>query len=350
MTNIIVFHTAWMAEYDGDRKSFGAGGFKYAKEHGYGHEMFNFREINGACYGYVPPTGNLHLEKHFNVKRYAEKLDGVTIVWTAPHPEQGGRAVVGVWIDATVYREVQQPTGQIARRRLVGPTEVAEYRCRAKAKDCVLLSPDARPIFVRPRQPRSGGSWPGQHSVFYPKKGTSAMKRLQAILADIALDDASAGKASGRKAKPARSTWQADVERRKQIEVAAIMAVGSKLQGRGYTIKSVEKDNLGYDLVATREEEVLHYEVKGRLGKEICADLSANEFDCLRLYQRERKPRVHYRIAIVTDALVNPVINEFALVSRQKSQWCTLDGHWHLKFEDRTAAKLTAVSTLKERK
>lgn len=344
MTDIIVFHTAWMAKYDGDRASFSAGGFKYAVEHGYGHEMFNFREIDGVCYGYVPPTGNLHLEKHFNVDRRAEKLDGATIVWTAPHPEQGGRAVVGVWKNATVYREVQQPTGKIARRRMVGSNETAEYRCTAKAKDCVLLSLDARPIFVRPSQPRTGGSWPGQQKVFYPKAGTSAMKRLQAILADIALDDASAGKASGRKAKTARSTWQADVERRKQIEVAAIMAVGSKLEGMGYTIKSVEKENLGYDLVATRKEEVLHYEVKGRSGKEVCADLSANEFDCLKLYERERKPRAHYRVAIVTDALTNPVINEFALVNGRQSQWCTLDGRLLLEFKDRTAARLAAVS------
>lgn len=95
MTDIIVFHTAWMDQYDGDRASFSAGGFKYAKEHGYGHEMFNFRDIDGACYGYVPPTGNLHLEKHFNVARDAEKLNGVTVVWTAPHPEQGGRACAG---------------------------------------------------------------------------------------------------------------------------------------------------------------------------------------------------------------------------------------------------------------
>jgi hypothetical protein len=342
MTDIIVFHTAWMAKYDGDRASFSAGGFKYALEHGYGHEMFNYRDIDGTCYGYVPPTGNLHLEKHFNVARDAETLNGATVVWTAPHPEQGGRAVVGVWKNATVYREVQQPTAQIARRRMVGPNDIAEYRCTAKAKDCVLLSPDARPIFVRPSQPRTGGSWPGQQKVFYPKAGTSALKRLEAILADIASDDEPAGKASKRKAK---SNWQADVERRKQIEVAAILAVGSKLEGMGFAIESVEKDNLGYDLVATREDEELHFEVKGRSGKDVCAELSANEFDCLKQYARERKPLAHYRIAIVTDALVNPVIHEFALVHGQKSQWCTLDGRWHLEFKDRTAARLTAVAT-----
>jgi hypothetical protein len=265
-------------------------------------------------------------------------------VWTAPHPEQGGRAVVGVWKNATVYRADQKPKGEIARRREVGLKDFAGYRCTAKAQDCVLLNPDARPIFMRPGQPRKGGTWPGQQKVFYPKVGSSALRRLETILADIASANASPGKASGRKTKPNRSSWQADVEQRKKIEVAAIMAVGSKLEGMGYTVRSVEKNNVGYDLIAKREEEVLHFEVKGRSGGDVCADLSANEFDCLKQYERERTPGAHYRIAIVTGALVNPVINEFALMNGQKSQWCTLDGGWRLKFEDRTAARLTAVS------
>jgi len=344
MTDIIVFHTAWMAKYDGDRASFSAGGFKYALEHGYGHEMFNFREIDGAYYGYVPPTGNLHLEKHFNVARDAEKLGGVTVVWTAPHPEQGGRAVVGVWRDATVYRAEQKPIGKIARRREVDANDIAGYRCTAKAKNCVLLNPDSRPIFMRPGQARKGGTWPGQQKVFYPKVGSSALRRLEAILTDIAPTDPSPANASGQKTKPNRSNWQADVERRKKIEVAAILAVGSKLDSMGYTVRSVEKDNVGYDLVATRDEEILHIEVKGRSGSDICADLTANEFDCLKLYERDRTPDAHYRIAIVTDALADPVINEFALMNGQKTQWCTLDGGLRLKFENRTAARLTAIS------
>lgn len=268
----------------------------------------------------------------------------MTVVWTAPHPEQGGRAVVGVWKNATVYRADQEPTGQIARHRKVGPKDIAGFRCTAKRRDCILMTPAARPIFVRQSQPRTGGSWPGQKNVFYPKAGTAALKRLEAILGDIAMTDVSTKQVPKRKAKPNRSNWQFNVEQRKQIEMAAILAVGSKLEDMGYTIKSVEKDNVGYDLVATRGDEVLHFEVKGRSGADICADLSANEFDCLKRYGRERKPDRHYRIAIVTDALVKPVINEFALVKGPKSEWCTLDGSRRLEFKDRTAAKLTAVS------
>ena len=197
MSKIIVFHTAWMDEYDGDIASFWAGGFTYVEKHGSGHEMFNFREIDGSYYGYVPPIGKLHLEKYFDVSRQADKLEGVTIVWTAPHPEQGGRAVVGVWKNATVYRADQKATGEIARRREVGTGDFAGYRCTAKARDCVLLNPNARPIFMRPNQSRTGGSWPGQQKVFYPKPESDALKRLEAILADLDLSTTSHGMTLG---------------------------------------------------------------------------------------------------------------------------------------------------------
>lgn len=332
-----------MAEYDGDRASFSAGGFKYALEHGYGHEMFNFRAIDDVCYGYVPPTGNLRLEKHFDVDRNAATLDGATIVWTAPHPEQGGRAVVGVWRNATVFRSDQEATGKTAKHRRVGPKDIAGYRCKAKARDCLLLEPSDRPIFVRPSQPRTGGSWPGQQKVFYPKSGSTAMKRLKSILADIEFSNPSSNKSRLKKAKKNHSNWMVDVERRKQIEVAAIMAVGSRLEGMGYHVKSVERDNVGFDLLATRKEEVLHIEVKGRSGRDVSAELTVNERSCLKQYVGQKRPRAHYRIVIVTEALANPVITEFALVDRVEEKWCTLDGKWMLKFEDRTAAKVTAT-------
>ncbi len=133
------------------------------------------------------------------------------------------------------------------------------------------------------------------------------------------------------------------MERRRQIEVAAIEAVVSKLEKMGYAITSVEKDNVGYDLEASRGDEILHVEVKGRSGPDVCADLSANEFDCLKQHERKPKEHEHYRVAIVTTALDSPVINEFVLVRGRKLEWCTLDGRWRLEFEDRTAARLTAV-------
>jgi hypothetical protein len=180
VANIIVFHTAWMAKYDGDHASMSAGGFKFDAEHDRGHEMYNFSKIGVHCYGYVPPTGNLHFEDHFDVAKNTQELQGVTVVWTAPHPEKGGRAVVGVWRDATVYREAQDPSPEVARHRKIDG-EIAGYRAKAAFKNCVLLPPEVRPMFVFARQSRDGGSWPGRQKVFYPKPGSQALKRLTEI-------------------------------------------------------------------------------------------------------------------------------------------------------------------------
>lgn len=122
------------------------------------------------------------------------------------------------------------------------------------------------------------------------------------------------------------------------------MAVGTSLEGRGFRIKSVEKDNMGFDLVAIRNGEVLNIEVKGRSGSDLSAELTVNEFDCLKNYQSNRNSKAHYRIAIVTTALTKPTIHEFVLVRGKRRQWCTLDGRWRLNFEERVAAKLTGVS------
>ena len=344
MPDIIVFHTAWMDKYDGDRASLSAASSSQPSM-ATAMRCTTFATSTVICYGYVPPTGTLHFENHFSVPKNTEVLEGVTVVWTVPHPEQGGRAVIGVWRDAKVYRHDQEPTGALAGRRKID-REIAGYRCTAEAKNCVWLPPEARPIFVPGRQRRGGESWPGQQKVFYPKPKSQALRRLTEIRRDIDLRSSSGAKASsGKSRKPGHSGWQADVEKRPQIEVAAVKAVGLHLEGSGFTVQLVEKDNLGNDLVATRGDETLHVEVKGRSGRDVVAELSVNEFDCLNRYLRRRKPNEHYRIAIVTDALAKPVIHEFVMVRGRTSSetaWWTLDGQWRLQFEERKAARLTA--------
>lgn len=345
---IIVFHTAWMDKYDGDRESLNAGGFTFALEHGYGHEMYNFRAVDGRCYGYVPPTGELHFERHFAVDRKSDRLEGATVVWTAPHPEKGGRAVVGIWLNATVFREDQTPSGRLARQRNIDG-DVAGYRCVAESKNCILIptEPDARPIFVRARQPRGEESWPGQQKVFYPKSNSTALRRLNEIIGNFAFPNSSDAnhERKATKSRRRRTRWQVDIEKRHKIEIAAIKAVWDRLEEAKYVVKSVEKENRGYDLLAVRDGEILHVEVKGRSGSDIAADLSVNEFGALGQYQRQRSPSAHYRIAIVTNALHAPCVNEFVLVkSGAAAHWTTLDGRCHLTFVPRTAAQVKGNS------
>jgi Holliday junction resolvase len=334
MPRIIVFHVAWMEKYNGDVASLNPGGFQFDEEF---DEVYNFRNIVGRYYGYVPPTGDLHFENHYDVEGKPLSLDHMTVIWTAPHPEQGGRAVVGIWRDATVYRQAQESSASVGRRRRNG-THIAGFRSTAEAKNCTLLLPfDKRPIFVAPGQDRGGESWPGQQKVFYPKPGSPALARLLEIIDGGGPSPAGAAKRTG----GGRSGWQADVERRKKIETAAILAVGRHLEEAGFEVTSKEKESLGYDLLAMRGKEVLQVEVKGRSGKEICAELTVNEFDCMTRYQRNKKARECYRVAIVVDALAKPLLHQFVFL-REAKEWRTLDGTFRLLVEKRHAARLTA--------
>src|SRR5205814_4159033 len=121
--------------------------------------------------------------------------------------------------------QAQEPSASAGRRRRNG-SHIAGFRCTAEAGKCTLLPFAKRPIFVAPGQDRGGQSWPGQQKVFYPKTGSAALARLLEIIGGGGPSPAGTAKRTG----GGRSGWQADVERRKQIETAAILAVGRHLE------------------------------------------------------------------------------------------------------------------------
>jgi hypothetical protein len=53
MEIMVFLNITWMESYDGYGKSHAGG--SYVEKHGYGGEMYNFKEVNGKVYGYVQP-------------------------------------------------------------------------------------------------------------------------------------------------------------------------------------------------------------------------------------------------------------------------------------------------------
>jgi cytochrome oxidase Cu insertion factor (SCO1/SenC/PrrC family) len=49
-----------MAFYDGPEENISGGG-RFVDANGFGHELFNFRNDNGHCYGYATPWGKVKL-------------------------------------------------------------------------------------------------------------------------------------------------------------------------------------------------------------------------------------------------------------------------------------------------
>ena len=62
MTKIVFNNLTEMKEYRGLEENQSGGG-EFVEKHGWGHELFNFKEDNGHCYGYATPWGKLKLHR-----------------------------------------------------------------------------------------------------------------------------------------------------------------------------------------------------------------------------------------------------------------------------------------------
>ena len=93
-------------------------------------ELFNFASKNGRFYGYVPNPPTWHINPSSLGGNGDDKfVEGVTVIWTAPHPKQNGRVIVGWYQNATVYKEYDKRPGDLP----------LDYICEAKTDNCVLL-------------------------------------------------------------------------------------------------------------------------------------------------------------------------------------------------------------------
>lgn len=139
-------------------------GGKY-NQHSIGHEVCNFTNNNGNVYGYVQPVGETIKIEKIGASKKDEKIDGVTVVWTAG-PESGGTVVVGWYKDATVYRSLQS----IERpNSLQTKNGVKSYRIKGSWDKAVLLPVEKRELII----PRAVKGGIGQSNVWFADKEES---------------------------------------------------------------------------------------------------------------------------------------------------------------------------------
>lgn len=154
-------------------------GGQYVKEHGYGHEEFNFwpRLIEGepdeVCLGFVEPKSNrgrrntFHLENIEGCAAIKDEpfVEDVLVIWCATR-QQKDTTVVGWYKHATVWRELQGWTLVFED----GEEEERGFNVMAKASDCTLLPEGERNrakwSIPSARYTRSYGF--GQSMVWYP--------------------------------------------------------------------------------------------------------------------------------------------------------------------------------------
>ena len=301
---LLFFNIGWMEWYQGLQTGDAiVGGGSYVKTEGRGNEVCNFAAVNGALYGYVQPPGwQINIDR-MGAQPDDETISGITVVWTATRPT-GGTAVIGWYKNATVFRSYQK----FARpSELHHKNDVDGYWVRAAVGDGKLLSVDERTCEI-PRQVKGGM---GQSNVWYADSPQSAaiVARVQALVEGKRVKSPTT--------KAARS--KQDQERKAEIERTAIRICCEHFENLGYLVKSVEKDNLGWDLEASSGKTVLRIEVKGLSGSAFYIELTPNEY---RAFSEQSEA---YRLAVVTSALGNPVLSVCRYSTEQKN-W-VVDGH-----------------------
>jgi hypothetical protein len=355
--SLVVLHGIHLNDYDGSLEGFYAGGFKWAAENGWGGEVLNFRLTSGRCYGHVEVLENsIHIEK-LGTTATSDSIDNVLVVWTAPDPSpRRGRIVVGWYDNAKVYRNRQQPKGALKRARTYRDPysrkpHTLSFQVEADEKDCRLLAPEERVLWIPPRKKGDKGI-PGQSPVYFPELqkevGPEIARRIRHFIETgkaLPLSEAVSPK-SGRKG----NRVQPDPERRKEIEDTAMRIVTDHFEAFGYDVDDVSATNLGYDLVAVQGDATLCIEVKGRSSSAVVADFTFNEFDKICLEERGRFVDGSYRICIVADALgerASPKLHHFRCVelsdeakiaSRQRA-WQNIDSDATLELTPREAAQ-----------
>ena len=329
---MIFLRIGWMNRYQGQTASDQiTGGGAFVEEHGYGHEIFNFQPFNERVFGYVQPPGTAYNGESgpgINISRLGASsqdgsLSGVIAVWVATSP-QGRSFIVGWYNNATIFRRWQTPPPEANRRY---KENEFGYYVTAASSDAILLPPDER-LFQVPR----GEGGMGQANVWYadsPEVHRTFRSDVLSYLTTRRLPQPLPGPNGG-------SPRQPDPLLRQKIEQAAIVETTAYYTALGYTVDSVEADNIGWDLNAVHaaRQLSLKLEVKGLSASDCKIELTPNEYSKLKQHNDS------YRICVVTQALSKPDLAIFAY-SQESHRWEDQQGRV-LHFEDIIAARCRA--------
>lgn len=320
--SILFCSIGWMDNYAGISGDEIKNGGSFIEQNKVGGEIINFFPCNDKFYGYVRNKGNFNLNKLTSDKKIIKQgyVDGVDIIWVAKGNK--GRVIVGWYRNARVYSKRQMITKDLGlplvsdilkKQNMLSESDEKDeegyYRFIANQEDCILLPVENRTLGVP-----SGKGFMGQTPFWYGQSNESKdfVNKVKKYI------NSSWQSIDNKKeiAKNNNSFLNSNIEQRLKTEKAAVQYVWGYYTNLGYELKSVEKDNLGWDLEARKNNNILKIEVKGLsgLGKQI--QLSPNEYK----YFLKNEP--DYRLCIVNDALSDIKPNLFiCFYDKERKSW-----------------------------
>lgn len=283
MQRVLFVRTGWMTYYtgshEGDERP--AGGGKSTKTN-IGHEVFNFRNVNGRLYGYFENNGSFAA----NPARIdpsvpgAESLDGVTVVFVARRKDYG-QVIVGWYRNATVFRNLQQATEDMLRGD-------CRYSLTTKSRDAVLL-----PSINRVHKMPSGKETMERAHVFYAHDSNGSPVALPWMEESLRyIRDYDGGNLleapdedfcqeveelmEDHRAAQSGQGYKITPELRMAIEDYSVNKAIKYFESRDYSVENVGKTR-SYDLHCKKNGEELRVEVKGTQSGGQSVILTPNE-------------------------------------------------------------------------
>lgn len=324
--SLVIVNIGWSTSYTGLPGDAPVGGHAYLQTHEDGHESWNFLPTDGKYYGYVPGHSTINIRK-LGAGANDLAIEDATVVWVARSPRTQRTYVVGWYSGATIHGKDHMVA---VERAGVGPVQ---YQIEVPIDGGTLLEPEQRMLRV-PTAKVPGNM--GQRPIWYGNADFNA-----SLAAYIAADGVLAPTG------PRGTPKQPDSDLRRRVEEAAIEHAKAHFRskaGGSRDVKTVEDDNVGWDLEASAGDEVLKIEVKGLSGGSVCVELTPNEYKKM-LSPANRKDYVVY---VVTNAL-EPEMRSHVFYYNAKASldgnhvWAADDGRI-LSIEPIMAARLSAAA------
>jgi 5-methylcytosine-specific restriction protein A len=171
-------HLTNMKEYCGHEEDV-LGGGRFVKKEGYGHELFNFKNDGGKCYGYTTPWCKLNLEKidkdNINMDVLGNYVDNVSVIFTCEGID-GKRVIAGFYQNARAYACGVDDN----RKSRLFNNESIKYNLICDATNAILISQDER-SFPIPHSKSNNGSGHGQFNIWYADKANDTVIKQQVL-------------------------------------------------------------------------------------------------------------------------------------------------------------------------
>lgn len=297
MEKLLFCRVGWMNYYQGNLEEDPiSGGGWYVDRYGYGHEIFNFLpDEEGNLYGFVQVGGEMSIWR-LGAKFDESSVTGVTVIWCASPAYS--LHIVGWYKNATAFQRPQAcPKHLMGKRLLPRSGDSWTFRFVAKEQNAVLLPIDERNFEV-PRATTSSGGF-GRRNIWYADSDRNK-PFYQEVLDYVSSKEVEISRAKDRTHKKI-VRYQPDIEKRHQIEQAAMKAVETYYRDRGWVTQDVAALNRGWDIEAKKDDSLLRIEVKGLSARTIVTDMTPREYEQMKLFSSDGS----YRLCVLTNALEN---------------------------------------------